>query len=135
MKNSPAVLMYGTDVRLLQTRGWLLEASGYRALTAMDLPQLEWMAMREPVEVLILCHSLSAVAMERALAWVKERMPHMHTLVMAAGNGPLAGARPDAVLEPLAGPAKLLSMVGELAGHQMTAHRPVPAAEVLGLAG
>jgi hypothetical protein len=50
------ILLYGKDSRLLQTRQWVLENAGYRVLATTDLSEDQ---LKPPVELLILCHTLS----------------------------------------------------------------------------
>jgi DNA-binding NtrC family response regulator len=124
MTNATTILLYGRDAGLLQTRQWLLEASGYRVLLAMELADMKKVVEEKGIDLLILCHSLSTEEAQEALAAVAPQRQKVHTLIMAAYWGSSAAAMPDEVLEAMDGPAKLVSVVGRLLDHPERASSP-----------
>jgi DNA-binding NtrC family response regulator len=114
MSTPTTILVYGRDTGLLQTRQWLLEASGYRVLTATEISEVKGLVAEEGIDLLILCHSLSTEETQEALAAVAAPRPKIHTLIMAAYYGSHPSGMPDAVLEVMDGPAQLVSVVERL---------------------
>lgn len=123
-----SVLLYGRDPHLLQTRQWVLEASGYQVWTATEIHWVDRITAIASVDLLILCHSLSLEECEHALALTCCRQPRMRKLLLAAD--PLcspahildkAGLLDD-VLDTMEGPAKLVSTVEQLVGSVTSAH-------------
>ena len=77
------ILLYGQDRRLVQTRQWVLESSGFRALTARSIDALEQVAAHEPIDLFLLCDSLPPQARTAALTLIESRWPSARRLVLA----------------------------------------------------
>jgi DNA-binding NtrC family response regulator len=111
-----SILLFGRDPMLLQTRQWLLEARGYRVRTPSDLGELERMASDGPVDLLILCHSLSAEDSVRAAAAVSSRQPRARILVLTGSSSSQMMGLHAATMDSGDGPEGLLACVGRLTG-------------------
>ena len=115
MPMEPSILVYGRDPRLLETRRWVLEKAGYRVFIAQTLTGAEDIATTEPISLLVLCHSLTVVDCQNALAAFDKVKPDMKRLLITA-NTPLCAHGPqDRVLSAFDGPTGLLAAVSEMA--------------------
>lgn len=109
-----SILVYGRDQRLLETRSWVLERAGYRVVLAMELSEAEALVKTEPVEVAVLCHSLTTEESRAALAAVRRLRPNVRRLVLTVGATAVTDGEQDAVLSAYDGPRKLLEVVERL---------------------
>ena len=125
MAKPVSILMYGKDSSLLDTRQWLLQASGYQVRTTMNLSDIERMASEESVDLLILCHSLPVADTGRAVALVLSKRPSARTLILATHSSNHSATALEVVLNAAEGPAKLLSTVDRLVGPQSNPHSHV----------
>ena len=112
--SQPSILVYGRDARLLETRRWVLEQETSRVWTAVTLSQFDLLESDDPIDLLILCHSLSTEDCEPAIALATARWPGIKILALFAGMkgchpGSFAGAEDAA-----RGPAHLLKAVAQL---------------------
>ncbi len=60
MLTQPHILIFGHDLSLLETRGWMLAKAGFSVERAASLPELERLLPKYRPELIVLCHSLSA---------------------------------------------------------------------------
>jgi CheY-like chemotaxis protein len=125
-----SILLFGNDERLLETRQWVLESTGYRVWAAASLEEVDRISAKEPLDLLILCHSLTPEAYEQALAIVAPRQPKVHVLVMSsAASGHSFGPR-EQRLDATAGPSVLVDAVTRVLGSEcgrtgmLTDHHP-----------
>lgn len=114
----PSILVYGRDQRLLETRSWVLEHAGYRVFQAADLQEAETRAEAEPLDVAVICHTLSAEECRAALRMLRRLRPEVQRLVMTASATAAQEGQQEAVLSAYEGPLGLLKTVGRLAGVQ-----------------
>ena len=126
--NQISVLIFGHDPRLLDSRKWVLQSCGYRALSARYLSAIDRMPMDPPVDLLVLCYTLSPRECENAIAHARLRWPDVKTLALVrqaasryTGARPTTSHQPASVLTEVAraldAPDPLLSTVGEMVGH------------------
>jgi hypothetical protein len=115
---SPSLLIYGLDATLLQTRRWVLEASGYRALTATHWSQFVCIPEQPPISLLILCHSLDKESCCQALKLAGARWPGIQHLVLGRNLLKSAPGNQQVTLS-LEGPVTLISNVNTLVGHRV----------------
>ena len=114
----PSVLIYGLDPMLLKTRRWLLETSGYRALTVTHWSQFVCIPEQPPVSLLILCHSLDEESCSTALELAGARWPGVKHLLLGRNLlKPAPGPLRMAALS-LEGPLTLIANVNTLVGQQ-----------------
>jgi CheY-like chemotaxis protein len=109
-----SILLFGKDAMLLQTRRWLLERSGYVVRTASDLTELDRMSAEGPVDLLILCHSLSVEEAALAEAVVSSRYARVKILALVIGTSRRGDALHAATVATNEGPAGLLLRVESL---------------------
>jgi len=116
--NQISVLMYGHDARLLESRKWVLQSCGYRALSVRHLSAIDRVPLTPAIHLLVLCYTLSPKECESAIAQAKLRWPHVKELVLVrhSSTPDFATIRSD-VHKALDAPDPLLSMVGQLVGH------------------
>ena len=116
--NQISVLIYGHDARTLESRKWVLQSCGYRALSVRTIAALNRVPLTPPVDLLVLCYTLSPRECESAIAHAKLRWPNVKELALVRRN---AGRDLSPVLADVQkafdAPDGLLSMVGQLVGH------------------
>jgi DNA-binding NtrC family response regulator len=111
---SAAILVYGRDDRLLETRRWVLERSGLKVCTTTELSDVEQILATEPIVLFVLCHTLSPEESDASLLKAHALRPQMKNLVLTA-NTPLGslGSREE-VVSAFEGPRTLLAAVERL---------------------
>ncbi len=115
MSAPAAILMYGRDPQLIDTRRMVLERSGYKVLTTMNLAEIDRITAQSSLDLLILCYTLSMAECDRALASAHSQRPAIKSLVLVAGGSGCSSAQQvDGVFDAMEGPARLISTVGRL---------------------
>ena len=117
-----AVLIFGKDAHLLETRQWVLEAAGYRVRAAADLLECDRALSTSTFQLFILCHSIALEECGRALALASSRSPTMKSLVLQAGMSNCHHGLLSVVLNAMDGPAKMISTVDALTGRNSSPH-------------
>ena len=112
--NQTSILMYGHDQHLLATRQWVLQSRGYRVLTVEHLSAIGSIPQTPPVKLLLLCHSVTQREGDAAIALATARWPEIQRLALVADSGRAPAGILGQLLHTMDGPAKLISMVGEL---------------------
>ena len=115
-----SVLIYGHDARLLESRKWVLQSCGYRALSVRHLADLNRVPLIPAVDLLVLCYTLVPRECESAIAHAKLRWPNVKELALVRYNANAAREIPSVlpdIQKTLDAPDPLLSMVGQLVGH------------------
>jgi hypothetical protein len=116
MSISGDVLIYGRDLRLLETRSWMLQKAGHKVSAAMELSDFEQILSCEKVSLSILCHTLSAEQRSKAVAKIEELRPHVKKLLLAASSFPPVEGNPEEIFYTSAGPSALIATVNCLLG-------------------
>ena len=116
--NQISVLIYGHEARLLESRKWVLQSCGYRALSVRSIAALNKVPLTPPINLLVLCYTLTPKECESAIAHAKLRWPNVKELALVRHNA----ARESApvfthVRMAFDAPDPLVSMVGQLVGH------------------
>ena len=113
-----SVLIYGHDVRQLEARKWILQGCGYRALSVRHLCEIDRVPLTPPIDLLVLCSSLSAKECESAIAHAKLLWPDVKELQLVR-HSPIREVSPvcPELHKALDATDPLLSMVGQLVGH------------------
>jgi hypothetical protein len=122
MPSSPAVLIYGQDQQLLDTRQWILEGAGYRVWSRTEISGIAHVIAYHQIDLLILCHSLSRDECESALVLARYESPLMKTLVLTADQCEYQAKLTSEVLDIRQGPTKLIAEVGKLIPCESTAY-------------
>jgi hypothetical protein len=111
-----AILVYGTDSTLLQTRQWMLESLGYRTLTATELWHFGLIPREPPVQLLVLCHSLTQKDCTEAENLAASRWASIKVLALATAEIKPGLRLLDDPAIALDGPLNFLSTVKNLIG-------------------
>ena len=116
--NQISVLIYGHDARLLESRKWVLQGCGYRALSVRNVSALNQVPLTPPIDLLVLCHGVPPEECESAIANARLRWPNVKELALVRHH---AGRDLTPVLsdvhKALDAPDPMLSMIGQLVGH------------------
>jgi len=112
-----SIVLFGHDARLLETRKWALHSLGYRVLTAMHLAELDRIPNSPPVDLLVLCHTLSAKECAHAAAHASSRWPAIKKLALVRDSAKRPSKLLSQVRQTLDVSGRLLTMVSELVGH------------------
>ena len=115
--NQISVLIYGHDARTLESRKWVLQSCGYRALSVRSIAALNRVPLTPPIDLLVLCHTLTAKECENAIAHANLRWPNVKELILVRHNAREVSPVPANVHQALDAKDPLLSMVGQLVGH------------------
>ena len=107
------LLIFGLDPHLLQTRRILLQSAGFEVIAVGKLEQLQ--TLDAPIQLLVLCHTLSTNDCEQALSIAATRWPNAKELVLT----PLGGISRCATqhedhFSVSQGPASLIARIREL---------------------
>jgi hypothetical protein len=83
----PAIhtLLFGHDYTLLQTRRLIMEHEGCTTSDAMRLSDVEQILASRPVQLLVICHSVSCDEVDQVLRLANELQPNMQTIVLKSG--------------------------------------------------
>jgi DNA-binding response OmpR family regulator len=77
-----SIVIFGYDKHLLNSRRWVLESEGYAVKTTSDLMEAGQILSTEPIDLLILCQTLSAEDYASAMALARSVQPAIGILVM-----------------------------------------------------
>ena len=115
MLNPSHVLIYGKDVTLVDTRGWILARAGFMVHCVMTADEAERMIREHWPEVLILCHTLSTEDCSRVKQIEMQGRPSMKTLVLSRLTSGCNAGTASAVLAVPPDPLQLITTVQQLA--------------------
>jgi len=118
MSAKSKVLIYGCDPVLLETRRWVLEAMRFEVSEATRLEEVERMIAEGQVDVLVLCHSLSAEERRAALRAARNRIPSVKRLLLSAGTEGAEFQGEAEILSIFKGPAALVASVQRATGRE-----------------
>jgi hypothetical protein len=110
------VLLFGNDEHLLESRRMVLESVSCTVYSATRLLALNRILTDRPIDLLILCHTLTTEECERAKSVVEAHSPQVKVLVLEAANFAQCAATGDRVVSTAEGPKALLETIGEMAG-------------------
>lgn len=114
--NQISVLIYGHDARTLESRKWVLQSCGYRALSVRTIAALNRVPLSPPIDLLVLCYTLSPKECEAAIAHAKLRWPNVKELALVRANRECSPFYSE-LHKAFEATDPLLSMVGQLVGH------------------
>jgi hypothetical protein len=118
------IILYGTDQSLLHTRTMMLRQAGFVVLTANGTAELEHLAERCRVSLLVVCHTVSADGREAALAIMQRHCPEMKSLTISKQY---YGVSSYPVVYVAEGPAGLVARVGQMVGREAPARQKMQA--------
>lgn len=112
-----AILLYGRDRKLLESRQRLLRSRGYRVVTASNLAEIPGLQYRlgkdansAAFHLLIMCHSVPIGECEWVRKLTTSRWPRIKSVVLRDGSSGCSRLH-DETFDVSLGPAQLLSMV------------------------
>jgi len=114
MHQPAGILIYGRDVRLLETRSWMLAKAGYRVSTALDIADAERIIRSEQISLSVFCHTLSNDQRGKALAAFKKLQPTMKSLLLTTPYLPNVEDETDEKLSTSEGPEALVAAVNRI---------------------
>ena len=120
MATNVSILIFGRYPLLLQTRRWLLQAAGYRVEVAENLYEAKKAIAAQRIDLLILCHSLSATDSEQAAAAIESHWPDSRCLVLSAERDDLPLAPCGEFLQVVEGPKKFVAKVQAIVSGEET---------------
>lgn len=107
------VLLIGNDGMLLTTRAEILQREGFLIEKVLGIPELRLLELRG-IAVVILCHSLSAEQMSKAISIVRNISPNAMVLRLSQhDNENVMPEHASAVVS--GGPTRLISVTTDLA--------------------
>ena len=117
------ILICSHDPRLLETRQLVLERAGFRVTAVAEIAQVEAIVKARPVDICVLCQTLSSAECEGILETVRVHTQEIKYVVIAAHESHCAdlAAAGDAVLDGFVFPQLLVAEVQKLAGIQPSA--------------
>lgn len=121
-KNQSSILIVGHDEHLLATRQWVLQTRGYQVLTMHEPANMQKVPLSAPVQLVVLCHTLSDAERELATQTANARWPGVKSLTLVAEPGRMPSGILGQLLHTMDGPAKLLSMVTAAVGSSADLH-------------
>ena len=107
------VVLWSQDVRLAQTRHWVLEQAGFSVQTVSSLADLYATADRSTVAVFLLCNSLSAEQRAEATHHIREHWKDAKLLIFVPSY-PLPTLPADEFFPAMEGPGRLVQTVQKL---------------------
>jgi hypothetical protein len=108
------ILLLGQDARLVETRGWVLEKSGFRVCSTLQLEELKELAERETIDLFLLCDSLLPRARTQALAIIHTDWPHAKRIVLTPTSSFGEFEHAENIFPAAEGPRKLVAMIHNL---------------------
>jgi hypothetical protein len=114
MKHEPtAVVIFGHEKSLLETRQWVLQTRGYKVIGVQDLHSLQALPLTRRIDLLLVCHSVPKVEREAAIHCARVRWPEVRHRLLTDEHGRMPTGILGQLLHTMDGPAKLISLVGE----------------------
>jgi DNA-binding response OmpR family regulator len=113
MSNSKAILIVGRDQILLETRKQILEKAGYSVATAGSTMETEDILQNQPVNLLMLCHTLHSGQCNEVVASAKQANSKVIIVVLTAASRPCVEDA-DMVVHQMSTPQRLLDLVREV---------------------
>jgi len=108
---STKIILYGTDLSLLDTRRLILERSGLEVHATHELGDAMRLIEAREAELIVVCHSIPAEDAKNLMALAHATQPVMKTVVLIPANPTWIPGSADRVLVALEGPSALLAAV------------------------
>lgn len=109
------VVLCGYDFHVADTRKMLLGSIGYEVRLASNTDEAVQCLVSVPIEILILCHSVTSDSAERLLSVVRVLKPSLKVLLLTTGRPTAHQHLGDGLHDTCDGPAKFLAKVRSLA--------------------
>jgi DNA-binding NtrC family response regulator len=103
-------LIFGHDTTLLRTRELILSRAGFDVLTTSDPLEASELLANQPVDLLILCHTLHDPERQSILAVAHIAKPALRVLALVANATASSADGNEATLSIFDGPEKLVTV-------------------------
>jgi CheY-like chemotaxis protein len=110
----PTILVYGKDENLLNTRSLLLQSTGRRVKQATTYEGLRMILQAVPVNVIVLCHTLSEADCLAALDTAAKLRPGIKSLVLTSRHSKCGEQYLATVISDFLNPGLLISVTNKL---------------------
>lgn len=111
MYASAGILIFGHDAILLETRRLILERAGFHVWIATEATEAVQVLVREPINLFILCQSLSHDECLLILETAHTLRPDMKNLILGAEMPAFSEDRHDTFLTTFLDPRSLISFI------------------------
>jgi ActR/RegA family two-component response regulator len=108
---SAGILIFGHDAILLETRRLILEKAGFQVWIADEANEAVQVLVREPIDLFILCQSLSHDECLPILETAHTLRPDMKNLILGGETRGLSADRDDTFLTTFLEPRALISFI------------------------
>jgi DNA-binding NtrC family response regulator len=112
-----AILVYGNDSMLVRTRRLILSKAGYDVLTATGFADAMLILVNQPIDLLMLCQTLTDEERRGILETAHALNPEIKTAVLRHEGLDLP-VESGEIVEGLDGPASLLGAIGRILHHK-----------------
>jgi DNA-binding NtrC family response regulator len=120
LRANPRVLIYGRHSTLLETRAQILQRAGYKTSAVLELAAAEKVLAQEPVDLSILCHTLTPSLREQALARARALQPAIRVLILSAHRSGTPLLETETVFHICDGPRALIAKVDTVLGRPIS---------------
>jgi DNA-binding NtrC family response regulator len=107
------ILVYGNEVLLVKTRHLILEKAGYQVFSAMDFAGAANVLLNQPINLVLLCQSLSDTKRRDFLEKARAIKPDLKCAVFG-DHGREVALEGTGVSEKVDGPCGLLKVTSKL---------------------
>ncbi len=114
-----AILLYGTDQNLLNSRRLLLQRAGHEVYAVTDMWQIERLAFERSIDVVVFCHTLTANDICQGMAFCRIAWPQIAILRLNPMVEDTSPGWPN-ILSVKEGPARLVATVQQLLNVRQT---------------
>jgi DNA-binding NtrC family response regulator len=108
---SAGILVFGHDPILLETRRLILEKAGFQVWTATEANEAVQVLVREPIDLFILCQSLSHDECLPILETAHTLRPDMKNLILGGETLDRSADKHDTFLTTFLEPRALISFI------------------------
>lgn len=120
MQSGRSILMCGRNSELQRLRRKILERAGYSIFAASSNSEAITMLGTLPVDLLLLCHTLSTNECDELVRFTQDRWPQTKTLALSGIVSGCHDSQPDATYFANEGPDLLLKQIHELLNREPT---------------
>jgi DNA-binding NtrC family response regulator len=113
------ILVYGNDAMLVATRRLILSEAGYNVLTAAGFAEAMLILVNQPIDLLVLCQSLTDEERRGIFETAHSINPEIKTAVLRHEGVDLP-LESGEIVEGLEGPASLLGAIGRILHRKAT---------------
>jgi len=116
MEANISLVLFGEVPMLLQTRQWMLQSFGYEVRKAESISEATEEIRGKRVNLLIVCHSVSAQDGKEATALLRLRWPEAKYLMLQAEGYVESNTGSAVNVSGFEGPERLIDTVRRIAG-------------------